>query len=54
MDFLHPVNRLGQGTPISVSRDPSVPPRIGTETARPKARQASRARSTGVMSFSSQ
>ena len=30
--FCMPVNRFGQGTPISVSREPSVPPRIGTDT----------------------
>ena len=59
----HAINRddiingamFGVGTPISVRREPSVPPRIGTETGSiPCARQASRARSTGVMSFSSQ
>ena len=26
-----PVKRLGQGTPISVRREPSVPPRTGAE-----------------------
>ena len=29
--FCMPVKRFGQGTPISVSRDPSVPPRVGVE-----------------------
>jgi hypothetical protein len=46
---------FGQVTPISVSREPSVPPRIGAETvSMPKPAQAARARSTGAMSFSSQ
>ena len=50
-----PVKILGVGTPNSVSRDPSVPPRIGFEiTAMPSASQAARASSTGRMSFSSQ
>ena len=50
-----PVKRLGQGIPISVRREPSVPPRTGCEWgAMPMSRQAARARSTGRMSFSSQ
>jgi len=53
--FCMPVKRFGQGTPISVSREPSVPPRIGTERgSMPSARAESRASSTGVMSDSSQ
>ena len=44
-----------QGTPISVRREPSVPPRIATEKgSMPVWRQASSARSTGRMSVSSQ
>ena len=29
--FCMPVKRFGVGTPISVRRDPSVPPRVGVE-----------------------
>ena len=43
-----PVNRFGVGTPSSVRREPSVPPRIGVEKgSTPICRQASRASSTG-------
>ena len=50
-----PVKRLGVGTPISVRRDPSVPPRTGTENGSiPVSRQAWFASSTGRMSRSSQ
>jgi hypothetical protein len=53
--FAIPVKMFGVGTPFSVSLDPSVPPRIGTEKcSTPETRQASRANSTGVMSSSSQ
>ena len=53
--FCMPVKRLGVGTPISVRREPSVPPRVGVEKgSMPICRQASRASSTGRMSSSSQ
>jgi len=53
--FCMPVNRLGVGTPSSVKREPSVPPRVGVDDgSMPSRRLASRARSTGRMSFSSQ
>ena len=50
-----PVKIFGVGRPRAVRREPSVPPRMGTEVgSMPRLRAAVRARLTGVMSFSSQ
>jgi hypothetical protein len=50
-----PVNTLGVGRPSSVSREPSVPPRMGAENgSTPTWRHASGASSTGRISSSSQ